>query len=664
MEKEQLKKRAEELREKINYHNYRYYVLDSPELSDAQYDGLVRELVSIETKYPDLVTPDSPTQRVGAAPAEAFKSYEHRQEMFSLQDAFSTEELLAFFDRVKKVIPANQLDYVCELKLDGTAISLTYENGRFIRGVTRGDGKRGEDITSNIKTIASIPMKLRVSVPFLEVRGEAYITKDQFKAINKARSDKGETLFANPRNAAAGSLRQLDPRVTASRKLDALFYGIGYAEGVKAKSQWDFVMFLKEAGFKTSYQASLADTEKQVIEYISGWQEERNDLPYEIDGIVVKVNSFKQQQALGQTAKAPRWAIAYKYPAEQQVTQLLDIRISVGRTGALTPFAVLEPVKVAGSTISKATLHNEDEVHRKDVRAGDYVIIQKAGDVIPEVVAPIVSRRQKELPVFRMPKKCPVCSASVERIEGEAVARCTNILGCPAQQFAEIVHFASRNAMDIEGLGEAIAAEMLEKNMIKNVSDIFYLKKDDLYQLTNFKDKAVSNLYISIQKSKGQPLHRLLFALGVRHVGSEVADILAKHFFSLDKLAEATEEQLTEIPTIGPRIAISVVDFFAEKRNVEIINRLEEAGVNFEEPQELAPAKLDGLMIVVTGKLEHFKRDEIESLIKKYGGHSSSSVSSNTDYVVAGADPGSKYDKALELGVKIITEEEFERMIK
>jgi DNA ligase (NAD+) len=661
--KEDFAKRVEELRKAINHHNYRYYVLDSPEISDAQYDSLVRELETIESQYPELITPDSPTQRIGAPPTEAFQPVNHLTRMYSLQDAFSTEELLAYFDRLKKQLPEETMDFVCELKVDGSAISLLYEDGKFVKGATRGDGNTGEDITANLKTISSIPLVLQTKIPLIEVRGEAFMSKDRFKAINKEQSKKGLSLFANPRNAAAGTLRQKDPAMTAKRKLSALFYAVGAVEGIKITEHFQTLELLKDAGFKTSAHAIKADNEKEVLDYVAMWQEKRETLPYEIDGIVVKVNSLEQQKVLGSTAKAPRWAIAYKFPAEQQTTKLVDIGISVGRTGALTPFAIMEPVRVAGSTISRATLHNEDEIKRKDIRIGDTVIIQKAGDVIPEVVAPIVSKRNGAERFFVMPKKCPVCDTRVVRPEGEAVARCENIEGCRAMIFQSVIHFASRGAMDIEGLGESVAADMLDKGLIEDAADIYFLTKDDLLQIEHFADKAAENLYNAIQESKKRKLSRLLFGIGIRHVGSTVAEVLAQRFETIDVLQKATLEEVEAIEGIGIKIAESVVDWFSKDTNRKLIEKLKKAGVNTVEERPKVALTLSGKTFVFTGSMERLKRDDAKEVVKEHGGKVSSSVGKSTDFVVAGQSPGSKYDKAKALGIKIITEEEFERMV-
>ncbi|MDI6892825.1 MAG: NAD-dependent DNA ligase LigA [Actinomycetota bacterium] len=660
-----VKKRLKELRDLINYHDYRYYVLDSPEISDAEYDELMRELIAIEGAHPELVTPDSPTQRVGAPPAEGFLPVRHRSRMLSLADAFSFDELSAFFERVGRALPGEEVDYVCELKIDGTAISLNYEDGLLMRGATRGDGETGEDITSNIKTIRSIPLRLRLEKPpaFMEVRGEAYFSKEQFEEINKERSKEGLPLFANPRNAAAGSLRQLDPNITARRELDSIFYSLGYVPGISFRTHWEVLQFLKEAGFKISKYAEGAEDSQKVFDFCSRWQERRDTLPYEIDGVVIKVNSLDQQARLGATSKSPRWAIAYKFPAEQRTTKIVDITVNVGRTGAVTPVAILEPVRVAGSTVSRATLHNEDEMRRKDVRIGDTVVVQKAGDVIPEVVAPVTSKRTGAERVYRMPKKCPVCGADVVRPPDEAVARCTGI-ACPAQIFEHILHWASRGAMDIDGLGPAVVSQLLEKGMIEDVADLYYLTREDLLTIEHFADKAAENLLNAIEVSRNRPLSKLLFGLGVRHVGSHVASILAKHYPSMENLKKASYDDLMMTKEVGPRIAESVVAFFKQNRNLRVLDKLKQAGVRMKEARKAeVPQRLARLTFVLTGTLTRFTREQAKEIIEGLGGEVSSSISRKTDYVVAGEKPGSKYDKARELGVKILDEEEFVRLI-
>jgi DNA ligase (NAD+) len=657
--------RIKELTDILNRHNYRYYVLDDPEVADTEYDRLMRELISLEEENPELVLPDSPTQRVGAPPAEGFQSVKHLAKMYSLADAFDLNELNAFFERVAKTLDGEEIAYVCELKVDGAAIALTYRDGLYQRGATRGDGETGEDISGNLKTVRSIPMRLTGGgqPAVLEVRGEAYLSKDQFSRINGERAEAEQPLFANPRNAAAGTLRQMDPKITASRELDAIFYAVGYAEGETFGTQWEILRFLKESGFKIMTQAKLVDSPEAVISFIEEWSEKRESLPYEIDGIVVKVNDLDQQDRLGYTSKAPKWAIAYKYPAEQQVTRLIDIIVSVGRTGAMTPTAVLEPVKIAGSTVGRATLHNEDEIKRKGLLIGDYVVVQKAGDVIPEIVSPVVSRRTGDEQEFKMPDRCVVCGAAAVRVEGEAVTRCTNI-ACPAQALRRIGHFASRGAMDIEGFGEVVATELFNLGLVKDVSDIYYLNRDDLLRIGHFADKAATNLAGAIEGSKTKPLSRLLFGLGIRHIGSHVADILTRRYAALDEIANASEEELTAIPEVGPQIAASIYTFFRQKENLRVIDRLRRAGLKMTEDRESVDQTLAGKTFVLTGGLETMTREEATETIEKLGGRVSSSVSSKTDYVVAGENPGSKYEKAKELNVTIINEQDLQAMLK
>lgn len=666
MEKEEAKKIIEDLRKQINYHNYRYYVLDSPEISDDQYDELVRQLIKLEEEFPDLVTPDSPTQRVGAPPAEGFLPVKHLERMFSLADAFDLGELRAFFERVRKLLPEEKVEYVCELKIDGTAVAIVYREGHYWRAATRGDGEVGEDITPNVKTIKSVPLVLRgETVPsILEVRGEAYLTKEQFIKVNEERAEAGEPLFANPRNSAAGSLRQLDPKITARRKLDFFAHGLGKVEGMSFNSHWEVLQYLNQAGFKITPFAQLFSSEAEVEAFCQEWEEKRHSLPFEIDGVVVKVNSLSQQRFLGFTTKSPRWAIAYKFPAEQQVTKLLDIEVSVGRTGALTPVAILEPVRVAGSTISRATLHNEDEIKRKDIRIGDWVVVQKAGDVIPEVVAPVPSRRTGQERFFKMPDSCPVCGSEVVRPEGEAVARCTGGIYCPAQVFEHLLHWGRRGSMDIDGLGPEVIKDLLDKGLVKNVASLYKLTKEDLLQVEHFQEKSADNLYRAIQASKNRPLSKLLFALGIRHVGSHLATVLAKNFKSLENLKKATYEDLISIPEVGPKVAESVITFFRQPHNLEVIEELKKAGLKMEEEEVVKETKLSGLSFVFTGTLKSFSREEAKELVESLGGKVSSSVSSKTSYVVVGEDPGSKYQKAIQLGVKILTEEDFLKLVE
>ncbi|MBS3910206.1 MAG: NAD-dependent DNA ligase LigA [Actinobacteria bacterium] len=664
-DKKAVGKRAEELRRQVNYHNYRYYVLDSPEISDDEYDILVRELEAIESQHPELITPDSPTQRIGAEPSEAFKPIKHRSKMLSLANAFSFEELSEFFNRISRELDTDKIDFVCELKIDGVAVAIVYENGVYVSGATRGDGEVGEDITANIKTIQSLPLRLLTDgeLGVLEVRGEAYLSKGQFKQLNEEREEEGLPLFANPRNAAAGSLRQLNPGVTAERHLDMLVYALGFSSGLSFSSHWETLAFLREAGLRINKHSGKAASIEEAYEFCESWQEQRHTLPFEIDGVVVKVDSFAQQDILGSTSKAPRWAIAYKFPAEQRTTVLRAIELSVGRTGAVTPTAVLDPVVVAGSTVSRATLHNEDEIKRKDIRIGDTVIIHKAGDVIPEIVAPIVSKRTGKEREFVMPTTCPACGGDVVRPEGEAVARCVNI-NCPAVIFEHVQHFASRGAMDIDGLGESVARQLLDKSLIKDVADIYTLTKEELLVIEHFADKAADNLLGAIEASKGRPLARLLFALGIRHVGARGAEVLAEHFGSVAALAGASREELTAIDEIGPRIAESIVEFFGEERNARVIEKLRRAGVKMEQSVVARPEqRFAGQTFVFTGAMSKLTRSEAETIVKSMGAKASSSVSKKTAYVVAGEDAGGKYDKAKSLGVKILTEEEFMGLI-
>lgn len=656
-----LKKRAAELRGELNRHNYRYYVLDSPEISDADYDSLMRELEAIEGENPELIAPDSPTQRVGAEPSEAFRPVKHMSKMLSLANAFSFEELAEFFNRINRELDTDKIEFVCELKIDGVAVAVVYENGLYVSGATRGDGEVGEDITANIKTIQSLPLRLLKDgeLGVLEVRGEAYLSKGQFKQLNEEREEQGLALFANPRNAAAGSLRQLSPGATAERHLDMLVYALGYSSSLTFASHWETLAFMGAAGLRVSKYSKKVASIEEVYEYCESWQEQRHTLPFEIDGVVIKVDLFAQQDILGATSKAPRWAIAYKFPAEQQTTVLRDIVLSIGRTGAVTPTAVLDPVVVAGSTVSRATLHNEDEIKRKDIRIGDTVIIQKAGDVIPEIVAPIISKRTGDEREFVMPVSCPVCGGDVVRPAGEAVARCVNI-NCPAVIFEHVQHFASRGAMDIDGLGESVARQLLDKSLIKDVADIYYLTKEELLAIEHFADKAADNLLNAIEASKKRPLSRLLFGLGIRHVGARGAEVFAEYFGSVAALAEASREELTAIDEIGPRIAESITEFFGEERNTQVIEKLQRAGVKMEQPVVARPEQgFAGQTFVFTGAMSKLTRSEAEAMVKSMGAKASSSVSKKTAYVVAGEDAGSKYDKAKSLGVKILTEDEF-----
>lgn len=660
-----IKDRADELRVEIERHNHLYYVMDQPEISDAEYDRLMQELIRLEQEYPELQTPDSPSQRVGGKPLPFFNTVRHRTPLLSLDNAFDREDLGAFDDRVRRGLKSDgELEYVAELKIDGLTVALYYEDGILIQAATRGDGTEGEDVTANVKTIKSIPLRLpNGSGVNIGVRGEVYLKKADFETLNRQREQRGEILFANPRNVAAGSLRQLDPKVTASRPLDAFFYDILYLYGKSTTTQWDGFELLKSFNFKTNPHARLCKGIEEVFDFCDYWTEHREELLYEIDGVVIKVNSLRFQTDLGFTAKAPRSKIAFKFPAQQVKTRVMDIIINVGRTGAVTPTAVLEPVRVAGSTVSRATLHNEDNIREKDIRIGDWVIIQKAGDVIPEVVRSLPEERTGEEKIYSLPDKCPECGSAIYREPGEAVARCIGAT-CSAQLREGIIHFVSRDAMNIEGLGEAIVVQLIESGLIHDVADLYRLEFEDLIKLERFGAKSVTNLLKAIEHSKTNSLGRLLFALGIRHVGAGAARELAEKFGAIEELMDATYDCLTDISSIGPKIAASIVKYFSEPHNRELIKKLKDYGVNTSE-QALTGASqtLAGKTIVVTGTLVSFGRTEIEETIRNHGGKATSSVSKNTDYVLAGSDPGSKLQKAQEIGVKILDEDQFKRLL-
>jgi len=663
----------------INRHNYLYHVQDSPEISDAEYDELMRELKELEAQYPQFITPDSPTQRVGAKPVTAFGVVEHPAEhpLLSLGNVFSQEELLAWYARTSKLLGEQQFDLVCEHKIDGLAVALTYINGQLTTGATRGDGFRGENVSQNLRTIRSIPLSVPKDAPSrFEVRGEVFLPKAGFHKLNRQRAEQGLPLFANPRNAAAGSVRQLDPRVTAQRPLDIYIYQLGYAEGkTTPPTHQETMTYLESLGFKINPNSRLFTTIDEVEEYHRNWVEQRDSLPYEADGIVVKVDSLERQRQLGNIGHEPRWAIAYKFPAVQGTTRLVDIGISVGRTGTLNPYAILEPVSVGGVTIKQAALHNEDDIRRKDIRIGDWVYIQRAGEVIPEVIGPITSKRSGDEKEFSLLEKiydseqqrpaCPVCKAEVVKPEGEVMYYCSNA-ACPAQVKERLEHFVSREGMDIRGIGESQSAMLLDEGLVKDVADLYYLKdnKDRLLKLERMAEKSVSNILNTIEKSKDTPLPRIIFALGIRHIGGETAEILAREFHSLDELAAASKESLTSIDTIGPKIADSIIAFFKQEENKNIINKLRAAGVNLGEeaatPKELP---LAGQEFVITGRLEAFTRQEAEARIKALGGTTKDNVTQKTNCLVAGADPGSKLARAQALGIKQLTEEDFIRLL-
>jgi DNA ligase (NAD+) len=667
-DKRQIEERLRKLREEIEYHNYRYYVLDDPVISDVEFDSLMKELISLEDEHPELVTEDSPTQRVGALPITAFAQVVHRSPMMSLANTYSLQELKAFDTRVRKALPGEHVEYVAELKIDGLAVSLTYEDGYFARGATRGDGTRGEDVTHNLKTIRSIPMRLRHDNPVtVDVRGEVFMPGREFRKLNEERRLSGDALFANPRNAAAGSLRQMDPKITAARQLDIFAYGIGDVSGVTLTTQMEVLDFLGKSGFRVNPNVKLCQNIDEVMDYAKSWNEKREDIDYDIDGVVVKVNSLEQQVRLGATARTPRWATAYKFPAKQGTTVVKDIIVQVGRTGALTPVALLEPVELAGSVVARATLHNEDIIRSKDIRLGDTVVVEKGGDIIPEVVKVITDRRTGNEREFRMPTTCPECGSDVIRAEGEVASRCAGE-ACPAQIREGIIFFASRNAMDIEGMGPQLVSQLLQSGLIRGFDDIYSLRFEDLVELERMGEKSAQNLQDAIRNSKRRPLHRLVNALGIRHVGERTARDLAVHFGSMDKLSEATYDELMGIPEVGPKVAESVVTFFKNTRNAEALRALQAQGVNMvEDTRTLSSQKTNyftGKTVVFTGALERFTRKEGEDAILASGGKASGSVGKNTDYVIAGKDPGSKYNKAKSLGVTVLTEEEFERMLK
>jgi DNA ligase (NAD+) len=677
MELAEVKEKIEKLRVEINHHNYRYYVLDSPEISDAEYDELMKELKQLEEEYPQFLTPDSPTQRVGAAPVEAFGVVEHPLPLLSLANAFSDDELVAWYKRTSKLIAGEKFDFACEHKIDGLAVALTYVNGRLTTGATRGDGFRGEDITQNLRTIRSIPLSVpKDAPPRFEVRGEVYLPKVGFHKLNQERAAEGLPLFANPRNAAAGSVRQLDPRITAKRPLDIYIYMLGYAEGkATPPTHWETMEYLKSLGFKINPNNALLTGIDRVEDYHRTWVEKRESLPYEADGIVAKVNQLDLQERLGNVGHEPRWAIAYKFPAIESTTRLIDIGISVGRTGTLNPYAILEPVAVGGVTIRQAALHNEDDIKRKDIRQGDTVIIRRAGEVIPEVVGPIKSKRSGQEKEFSLLEKiydsekkrpaCPACGAEVIKPEGEVMYYCTNA-ACPAQVQERLEHFASRGGMDIRGIGESNSALLLREGLVKDMADLYYLKekKEKLLKLERMAEKSVTNMLNAIEKSKQTPLPRLIFALGIRHVGEEMAEILAQHFNSLNKLANASREELMSIPTIGPKIADSVVAFFRQEENKKIIQKLKDTGVKLEEIAKPKEQPLAGMEFVITGRLEAFSRQEAEARIKALGGSTKDNVTRKTTYLVVGVDPGSKLARAQELGTKQLTEEELRRLLE
>lgn len=652
--------RVKELQNLLNQYNYEYHVLDNPSVPDAEYDRLTRELVELEQTFPELKTPDSPTQRVGGEILDMFRKVEHRSPMLSLGNAFNEQDLRDFDRRIRQAI-GDDFYYVGELKIDGLAVSLRYDDGLFVLGATRGDGTTGEDITSNLRTIRSIPLRLNEKVS-LEVRGEAFMPKRSFEALNKTRLEKEEEPFANPRNAAAGSLRQLDPRIAASRNLDIFLYGLGNAEELGLNSHSASLDYLEELGFKTNRERKKLDNIDEVIEFVDSWVEKRAALPYEIDGIVIKVDSLEQQTRLGTTAKSPRWAVAYKFPAEEVVTTLRSIELSVGRTGVITPTAILDPVRVAGTTVQRASLHNEDLIREKDIMLGDQVVVKKAGDIIPEIVNVLAERRTGNETEFKMPSHCPECEDELIRLEGEVALRCINPK-CPAQIREGLIHFVSRNAMNIEGIGERVVAQLFAEQLIHDVADLYKLTKEQLLGLERMGEKSVSNLLQAIEASKKNSLERLLFGLGIRHVGAKAAKTLAMEFGTIDRLMALDREELLAVNEIGDKMADSIVTYFDNEEVHELIGELKESGVNMEYtgPKPVSLAEADsvfaGKTVVLTGKLEQLTRNEAKEQIEALGGNVAGSVSKNTDVVIAGEDAGSKLAKAEKLGIEIWNEE-------
>jgi DNA ligase (NAD+) len=653
------KLRVEELRSQINYHDYRYYVLDDPEVTDAEYDALMRELRSLEGAYPDLITPDSPTQRVSGQPVEAFGIVTHPQPLLSLANAFTDDELRAWYRRAR-TLAERDFDLVCEPKIDGLAVALVYENGRFVEGSTRGDGVRGENITANIRTIRSIPLQIKGSIPKrFEVRGEVYMTRAGFERLNAERAENGLPLFANPRNSAAGSVRQLDPRITAARPLDLWAYALGWAEdGATPGSQWEALEWLSSLSFRTNPLNVRVPDIEAVTAHVREWDGQRHSLDYDVDGVVVKANSYEIWDRLGVVGREPRYAIAFKYPPEQAVTKLIDIGINVGRTGSLNPFAILEPVRVSGANVKLATLHNEDDVRRKDIRVGDWVIVQRAGEVIPQVIGPVLSRRTGAEREFVMPERCPSCGLPVTRPEGEAMSYCTNS-ACPAQALRLLEHFVSRGAMDIDGIGESLAYQLMREGLVNDAADLYSLTAEQIAALERMGAKSAGNVIAAINRSRQRPLTALIFALGIRHVGYEVAGLLATHFGSLDALSRASGDEISQVPGIGPKIAASIETWFQRQGNQRLVQRLRDAGVRTEEERLTRPqGPLSGQTWVVTGRLERFSRGQVEGRLKTLGATVGASVTARTTALVVGEEPGSKLEKAQKLGTRVVSEEE------
>lgn len=654
-----IKTRMDELIDQINYHSNKYYNDDAPEISDYEYDNLMKELIRIEEENPQIKRADSPSSRVGGKPLDKFTQITHKIPMLSLSNAYSDKDLKDFDKRVRELAD-DSVEYVVEFKIDGLSVGLTYKNGVFEKGATRGNGVVGEDITENLRTVKTIPLKINDTEEVV-VRGEVYISKQNFEKINELQEEQGLQLFANPRNLAAGTLRQLDSKLTAKRPLDIFIFNLEYIENTNLKSHSESLEYLKNLGFKVSTDYKVCSNIEGVIEHIEYWTENRSKLPFEIDGMVIKVNDLQQREVMGYTAKSPRWAIAYKFPAEQKKTKLIDIIVEVGRTGTITPTAILEPVRLAGTTVSRATLHNEDYINEKDIKIGDTVLVQKAGDIIPQVVQVVKDDRDGNEIEFKFPDKCPVCSEPTVRLEGEAAVKCINI-SCPAQIRRGIIHFASRDAMNIEGLGESIVGLLLDNNIIKDIADLYYIKKEDVINLERMGEKSAENLIKAIEKSKQNELYRLINGLGIKYIGVKGAKVLAKNFDSLDEIINADSVQLTNLEEFGDIMANSVVEFFKEEKNMTVINKLKEAGVNTESiknKDESIVNVFEGMKIVLTGTLPTLKRNDAKEMIEARGGKATSSVSKSTTFVLAGEEAGSKLTKANELGVKVIDEAKF-----
>ncbi len=672
MTRQEAHKKIEKLRSEIERHNRKYYLEARPEVSDFEFDKLMRELIELEKEFPDLLTPDSPSQRVGGAPLKAFKTVSHEIPMLSLDNTYSFEEVREFDERVKKHLAKDAIDYWVEEKIDGVSIALHYEKGVLAYAVTRGDGKRGDDVTENVKTISSVPLRIPASgfkckgdIPkHLEVRGEVYLSHPQFEAINRQKEKEGEELFANPRNACAGTLKLLDPKLVAHRKLDIFVHGFGVVtSGDFFKTHEEAAEFFKTLGFKTIPNHRLCRDVESIERFIEEFDKKREKIPYDTDGLVIKVNSLSYQKSLGTTSKSPRWAMAYKYPAEQKETILEDIIIQVGRTGALTPVAILKPVQISGSTVSRASLHNQDEIERLAARIGDHVMIEKSGEIIPKVIQVLKEKRTKNLPKFKFPDKCPVCDSHAEKVGEEVAIRCMNS-SCPAQLKGRVRHFAQRDAMDIEGLGTVWIDQFVEKGFIKNLADIYDLDYDKIVNLERMGEKSTENLFKGIKESKTRPLARLIYGLGILDVGERSAHLLAQHFKHLDKLKEASEEDLTAIREIGLTTAHSIRSFFKESSNLKMLERLRKALVRFDLVEKVkAETPLSGKTVVITGTLEKYERKEAEALIRGFGGYPSGSISKKTDFLVAGESAGSKLNKAKELGIKILNEKDFYRLL-